>query len=79
MNEIDHVIENRSNEKLTIILLIKGQIGNPNKKLLFGLSTQNLKNLGNPNKEPKIQTKHGNPKKFSFFFVWISGVFVWIY
>jgi hypothetical protein len=33
--------------------------GNPNeKKFLSGLSTQNLKNLGNPNKK-----KPGNPKK----------------
>jgi hypothetical protein len=65
-----------------------GQIGNPNKnpgnpnkkKFLFGLSTQNLKNLGNPNKKSRNPSK----KRKEFFvwitviFVWISGIFVWI-
>jgi hypothetical protein len=32
---------------------------NPGNKFLFGLSTQNLKNLGNPDKKP------GNPNKRS--------------
>jgi hypothetical protein len=40
------------------------------KKVLFELSTQNLKNLGNPTKKPENTNKnHGNPNKtlFSFF------------
>jgi hypothetical protein len=40
-----------------------GQIGNPNKKnFLFGLSTQNLQNLGNSDRN------HGNSSIFLFGF-----------
>jgi hypothetical protein len=59
----------KSNQKSQIFKQKKIRIpGNPKR-----LSTQNLKNLGNPNKKSR------NPnKKILEFLVWISGFFVWI-
>jgi hypothetical protein len=61
-------------------LVHKGQIGNPSKKkkvfVWIGLSTQNLKNPGNPNKKINFyflkksrKSKHNNGNKnlYSFF------------